>query len=566
MNADDLLRYYERIADAPGAVARLRRFILDLAVRGKLVPQMLDDELASQLLRRIADEKARLVHTGDLPKPKSLPAVDEPPHPLPHSWVWVRIREIAGDRRQAVPKAPFTYIDVTAIDKEVGAIADPKILTPDEAPSRARKLARKGDVIYSCVRPYLLNVAVIEVDFDPAPIVSTAFAVLNGFGLVLPRYIWIALRSPPLVAAVEQAMRGQAYPAINDSDFGMLPFPLPPLAEQHRIVTKVDELMALCDRLEAARARRELVRDQLTVASLARLNTPDPETFRADVRFALSALPALAARSDQVSALRRSILSLAVKGRLVQQDPADLPASALLLRIEAARSSLVAAGRLRRATPLPPPTPEQFDFSIPAGWIVTRLGTAFDVRDGTHDTPKYVDVGYPLITSKNLSSGRLTFDEVRFISESDHRQISERSKVEGDDVLFAMIGSIGNPVIVDTDRAFSIKNVALIKYFDRSLCSPRFLCIFLEHAAAEMKALAAGGLQPFVSLGFLRGFPMALPSLEEQLRIVTKVGELMALYDQLEASLSTADDHRRRLLEALLHNALQPSEVALEAA
>ena len=175
---------------------------------------------------------------------------------------------------QCVPQTAFTYIDVTAIDKEKGFIAKPKVLQANEAPSRARKIVRKGDVVYSCVRPYLLNVAVVEEDFDPLPIASTAFAVLYGHGLVLPWFQWIVLRSPFMVTRVEEEMRGQAYPAINDSDFARLPFPLPPLPEQHRIVAKVNELMALCDRLEAARAEREATRDRLATASLARLNAP----------------------------------------------------------------------------------------------------------------------------------------------------------------------------------------------------------------------------------------------------------------------------------------------------
>ena len=317
MKADRLLAQYERIADAPDAVARLRRFILDLAVRGKLVPQDPKDEPASELLKRIAAEKARLVKAGEIKKPKSLPEVDEPPFDIPSLWCWVRIREVTSDRGQTVPNAKFTYIDVTAIDKENGIVADPKVLPANEAPSRARKITRKGDVIYSCVRPYLLNVAVIEQDFDPTPIASTAFAVLNGHGFVMPRYLWITLRSPFMVECVEENQRGQAYPAINDADFAVLPLPLPPLAEQKRIVAKVDELMALCDQLDKARAERETARDRLAAASLARLNAPDPDTFQDDARFALDALPAITSRTDQVKQLRQTILNLAVRGKLV---------------------------------------------------------------------------------------------------------------------------------------------------------------------------------------------------------------------------------------------------------
>ncbi len=258
----------------PDQIKLLRQTILNLAVRGKLVPQNPSDEPASELLKRIAEEKARLVKAGEIRKPKPLPAVDETPFDLPQNWRWTRIREVASDRGQEIPQAPFTYIDVTAIDKEAGVVADPKVLEASEAPSRARKVTRKGDVIYSCVRPYLLNVAVIDSDFDPEPIASTAFAILNGHGLVLPRYLWIVLRSPFMVECVEEYQRGQAYPAINDADFAVLPFPLPPLAEQHRIVAKVDELMARCDRLEASLTATAETRRRLLDALLAEALTP----------------------------------------------------------------------------------------------------------------------------------------------------------------------------------------------------------------------------------------------------------------------------------------------------
>ena len=259
----------------PEQVKALRQTILDLAVRGKLVPQDPNDEPAAELLKRIKKEKARLVKDKKIRKPKKLPIIDEIPYPIPHLWLWTRIREITSDRGQCKPEAAFTYIDVTTIDKENGTIVDPKVIQADEAPSRARKIVCKGDVIYSCVRPYLLNVAIVSEDFDPKPIASTAFAVLNGYGLVLSQYLWIVLRSPFMIACVEQDMRGQAYPAINDADFSILPFPLPPLAEQHRIVAKVDELMALCDRLEASLATGNDTKQRLLDALLHAVLEPD---------------------------------------------------------------------------------------------------------------------------------------------------------------------------------------------------------------------------------------------------------------------------------------------------
>ena len=233
-------------------VKALRQTILNLAVRGKLVEQNSNDEPALELLKRIAAEKARLVKTGEIRKTKVLPPIDKPPFALPLMWSWARMRQVSSDRGQRIPDADFNYIDVTSIDMNRGVVASPRVISAIEAPSRARKIVQKGDVIYSCVRPYLLNVAIVQQTFDPPPIASTAFAILNGHGFVLPRYKWFVLRSPFMVAHVEEKMRGQSYPAINDKDFSLLPFPLPPLAEQHRIVAKVDELMALCDQLEAS--------------------------------------------------------------------------------------------------------------------------------------------------------------------------------------------------------------------------------------------------------------------------------------------------------------------------
>ena len=141
----------------------------------------------------------------------------------------------------------------------------------------------------------------------------------------------------------------QAIKRVTTRDFAQSPFPLPPLAEQHRIVAKVDELMALCDRLEAARASREATRDRLAAASLARLNAPDPDTFQDDARFALDALPALTTRPDQIKQLRQTILNLAVRGKLVPQDPNDEPASELLKRIAKEKARLVKAGECSNA-------------------------------------------------------------------------------------------------------------------------------------------------------------------------------------------------------------------------
>ncbi|HDX7693691.1 TPA: restriction endonuclease subunit S [Escherichia coli] len=253
-----------------------------------------------------------------------------------------------------------------------------------------------------------------------------------------------------------------------------------------------------------------------------------------------------------IKKLRELILELAVRGKLVPQDPNDEPASELLKRIAAEKAELVKQGKIKKQKPLPEISEEEKPFELPEGWEWARLVEIYDVRDGTHDTPKYQSEGYPLVTSKNLSSGKLNLDDIKYISKEAHEKIKERSFVEFNDVLFAMIGSIGNPVIVDIHNEFSIKNVALFKYYSKAVSVPEYLRCVLESLSLVLKNISSGGVQPFVSLSTLRNTVMALPPLKEQYRIVIKLTALMSLCDQLEQQSLTSLDAHQQLVETLL--------------
>ncbi len=250
------------------------------------------------------------------------------------------------------------------------------------------------------------------------------------------------------------------------------------------------------------------------------------------------------AAPDGIKKLRELILSLAMQGKLVSQDPSDQPASELLREIEAEKKRLVKEGKIKQSKPSPEIKSDESPYTLPNSWEWVRLNNVFDVRDGTHDTPKYVDIGYPLITSKNLYTGVLSFEDVKFISEEDYIKINERSRVDIGDILFAMIGSIGNPVIVDCSENFSIKNVALFKFYSTDKPIGRYLHYFLKQAQKSMIANSSGAVQSFVSLGFLRNYLFPLSPLAEQHRIVAKIDELMARCDELE-KLRGDRDHKQ---------------------
>ena len=592
MNPEQLLKHFNRISEAPDAIVRLRRFILDLAVRGKLVEQDPNDEPAAELLKRIQIEKDRL---GLTPRRKGakksekadqetlgdLAAWREVPFLIPESWDCACLGDVA---QYGIPDkvnsnqeiTPDTWVlDLEDIEKNTSRLID-QVISSDRPFRSAKTMFRRGDVLFGKLRPYLNKVMVAETN----GVCSTEIVPIRGYCGIVPEYTKLVLKSPLTMHRVDRLMYGMKMPRLGTNDAVALAFPLPPLAEQHRIVAKVDELMALCDQLQAAQTEREQSRDRLVAASLHQLQdsngfTPRHQDAKRDEKAEqenlgplapwresvfLQNLPRLTTRPAHIKQLRQTILNLAVRGKLVPQDPNDEPAPELLKRIQAEKERLVKEGKIKKDKPLPQISEVEKLFVLPSGWEWVRMQAAFDVRDGTHDTPKYVEGdGIPLITSRNFVDGKISFDDAKLISQSDHNSIKKRSGVDRGDILYSMIGgNIGNQVFVDTDREFSIKNVALFKYYTKKEPLPEYLNLFLKTVTIGLQNEAVGGAQPFVSLSLLRNIPFPIPPITEQHRIVAKVDELMALCDQLEAQLITTEADSHRLLEAVLHETLAP--------
>ncbi|MFN9610690.1 MAG: restriction endonuclease subunit S, partial [bacterium] len=338
-------------------------------------------------------------------------------------------------------------------------------------------------------------------------------------------------------------------------------FPLPPLAEQHRIVAKVDELMDLCDQLEAARQQREQCRERLVAASLQRLNQPseDPEAFRSDARFALQVLPSLTSTPAQIKQLRQTILNLAVRGKLVEQDPEDEPAEELLRRVGLEikaysainRSPYGAESKIRLSNEAP--------FAAPKGWAWARLCSLFRVvTDGDHQPPPKSNDGIAFLTIGNITGGKVVFDSCRFVPETYFRSLAAYRVPEKGDILYSVVGATyGRASIVDTNRPFCVqRHIAILK--PAKELDAGYLLLLLRSSLIYDQATKSltGTAQPTIALKPLRSFHAPLPPLAEQHRIVAKVDELMALCDQLEQQLSQAEQGRRGLLEAVLREAL----------
>ena len=232
--------------------------------------------------------------------------------------------------------------------------------------------------------------------------------------------------------------------------------------------------------------------------------------------------------------LKASILQLAIQGKLVPQLPEEGTGEDLFRQIQEEKQRSIKAGTIKKEKPLPEITEDEIPFDIPESWKWVRFSDVIDVRDGTHDTPKYVTSGIPLVTSKNLVDGKIDFDTTKLISQEDAQAINLRSAVDDGDILFAMIGTIGNPVLVKKDREFCIKNMALFKAINKDLFDMKYLLLFLQNEQHVMKKKASGGVQSFVSLKFLRNYLLPLPPLAEQKRIVAKLKEILPLCERLK--------------------------------
>jgi type I restriction enzyme, S subunit len=563
MNADQLLQHFERISEAPDAIPRLRCFILDLAVRGKLVEQDPSDEPAAELLKRIAAEKSRVgrrkTEQVEIDNREELGV-------LPPLWCAVPLIALGSwaigtgfpKNEQGMEAGLHFFLKVSDMNLPGNDkyITTSNNLIDDDAVRRMRaKIHPKGTIIFPKIGGAIAT--------NKRRILTRGSAIDNNcLGITFSGELnteWAFLLLTKLDFTRYQA--GSAVPALQQGVLERIPVALPPLAEQHRIVAKVDELMNLCDQLEAAKAEREQCRDSLVAASLQRLNQPveEEETSREHARFTFNNLPRITIRVDHIKQLRQTILNLAVRGKLVEQDPSDEPAAELLKRIATEKARLVKEKKIKRPPTVASIDPANSPFILPENWVRVRIGEVYDVRDGTHDSPRYQAEGYPLITSKDFVDGRISFENCKYITREDHEKISQRSKVDAGDILFSMIGgNIGNMVLVDSDREFSIKNVALFKYFSLDLSLPNFLKVVLKDLSEDVQQKAIGGAQPFVSLGFLRGALIGLPPLAEQHRIVAKVDELMSLCDQLEAQITATEQDSRRFLESVLADALAP--------
>lgn len=325
----------------------------------------------------------------------------------------------------------FIYIDISSVENGTGKVDFSNKIKGTDAPSRAKRAVKKGDILFSTVRPNLKAYGYVEREDCDCCVASTGFAVISAKNMVLSKYVYYMLYSEPIQTQLAAMMGKGAYPSVNQKDVSQIQIPLPPLSTQEDFVAELDSYQKIID------GARQVV-----------------ENYKSNIR-------------------------------------------------------------------------------MDSSWAVKPLGQICDVRDGTHDSPKFVKAGFPLVTSKNIKNGTIVLDDVNFISKEDYDKINQRSKVDRGDILMPMIGTIGNPVIVDIEPTFAIKNVALIKFHGQEVNAKYVLFVLNSSLFAKyIESTKRGGTQNFISLKDIRSFNIPCPTVAVQEKIIREIEEEVSIVEQ----------------------------------
>ncbi|WP_162415861.1 restriction endonuclease subunit S [Cyclobacterium roseum] len=585
-----LLEHFKELTLHPKNAQELKGLILQLAVQGKLTRQWREEhpdvEPASDLLERIKDEKEKLVKEKKIKKENHLPKVldEEAPYELPKSWIWCTLGDLNREIHYGyTASALHTFSGIRMLritdiqDNKVNwdRVPDCDIKEKDFLKYKLEEndilIARTGGTIGKSFQVKGVNVNSVFASY-----LIRAIPMKQVF----PGYIKQWLESPIYWKQLTENSQGTGQPNVNATALKGLAVSLPPLEEQKAIVEVVNQLFAEVEQLETLTKERIKLKADFVTSALSWLTQAAEQDTASQWAFLQEHFGTFFTEKESVKKVREGILQLAVQGRLthhwrsLRQDQGIQveQASTLLEKIKAEKEQLIKTGKIKKEKPLPEISDDEVHYELPEGWVWCRFQEIFDIRDGTHDSPKdaFGSDTFPLITSKNFNNGKIDFNTARRISSEDYLKVIQRSQVHKGDILFSMIGgNIGNQVEVGGFTEFAIKNVALFKHYRYGLPSEGFLKFFSQYIALSLQGEAAGGAQPFVSLKFFRNLIVGLPPKEEQKAIVEKVNVLMALCDKLEQEIEIHQTIQEQWMQRCLRevvNAKTPDELHLNLA
>lgn len=562
------------LAVAPNGIKKLRELILELAVRGKLVPQDRNDEPAGALLKRVAEEKSRLVAEGKIKKQKTLEeiATEESPFVLPAGWEWTRLGNVSayiqrGKGPAYVDQSDFRVVSQkcvrwTGLDLQPARFIEPESLVKYE-PIR---FLRSGDILWNSTGTGTIGRAcIVENCSEDEQLVADSHVTVVRPTTISPVFLWRWIQSP----SVQRELEGNASGTTNQIELNTSTVishltPIPPLAEQHRIVAKVDELMALCDRLEGQQADAESAHAQLAQALLGSLTqATDAEDFAASWQRLAEHFHTLFTTEPSIDALKQTLLQLAVMGKLVPQDPGDEPASELLKRITEEKARLVAEGKLKKQKPLAEITEAELPFGIPNNWAWSRIGElALNTEYGLSEKTSDLQDGVPVLKMGDIQSGQVLLGGQMKVSRA--TEGLPELYLEDEDLLYnrtnsaELVGKTG--LFLGNSGEFTFASYLIRIRCLKSLFLPAYLNISMNTPVFRKTQinphLKQQCGQANVNGTIMKNMLVTVPPIAEQHRIVAKVDQLMALCDQLKTRLTQARQLNEQLATALVEQAV----------
>jgi type I restriction enzyme S subunit len=549
MDLKTFFEHFDTLAEAPNGIQRLRELILDMAVRGKLVPQDPEDEPAGKLVE-VNKNQILKSRTG---KRKNIPQIGSSDVLLPIGWARCQLADIAlVEMGNSPPGSTYNQHGdgVPLINGPVeftkGSFGLTVVNQYTTAPSR---MCRNGDLLV-CVRGATTgrtNIAAFDACIGRGVALVRGWEAQNYLNYLM---WWFGEK------LLKQG-KGTTFPSISFTDLGGLEVLIPPLAEQKRIVAKVDELMGLCDRLEAAQQTRNTLRQSLRASALdALMNATSDDALATAWAFVRDRWGMMSDRPEDVAGLRKLTLDTAMRGKLVSQDPEDEPAGILIRKIQERKEELAKIRKIKQAKPLDKIHPDIIPYELPDGWEWIWLDSISDI--GTGSTPLkstaefYLNGTIPWVTSAATSQTLITKSEtlVTELAVKEHRL---RTYFPGSLVvaLYGQGKTRGQVARLGINATIN-QACAAITFVESQETLADYIQFFFEKQYDELRALAAGGAQPNLNVRKVKETLIPLPPLAEQKRIVAKVDELMKLCDQLEESLRQQQQHAEALVTSAI--------------
>ena len=480
---------------------QLKASILQYAIQGKLVEQRPEEGTGEELYQQIQAEKQRLIKEKKIKKEKTLAEITEGeiPFDIPDSWKWVKLGDCTGyaqTKEKVSPKditGDMWSLDLEDVQKDTGAILV-KTKASERKISGDKVKFHKGQVLYSKLRPYLKKILVA-----PDGGICTPELVPFDTYLIDENYIAYVLRSPHIDYVINSVTYGVKMPRVGTDTMTNLLIPLPPLAEQKRIVAKIEELLPYVDRYATAYEK------------LDQFNAKFPND------------------------MKKSILEYAIQGKLVEQRAEEGTGEELYRQIQAEKQQLIKEGKIKKEKPLPEIVEDEIPFDIPESWKWVRLSEIISVLgDGIHGTPVFDEMGdYYFVNGNNLAKGHIVFKaDTKKVSFDEYEK--HKKPLDETTILISINGTIGNyafyagePIILGKSACYFSVLTGVDKEYVRHLINTKF---FMDYAVKEATQTTIKN----VSLKAMRMLPVPLPPLAEQKRIVAKLEEILPLCERLK--------------------------------